>query len=299
MDAPEVEKPLKPSDHLWRYMSFAKLVSLLSTATLYLPRSDQFDDPFEGALCRGDQTHELLECYSHVASIRAQAARCAAQNPDRPLFYKLYDDSGKEVHSGEWNAIEKSTLLRLISEYPDPDELEKVVFQTEFEREKQRFLKLMEKQYFNTYIYCWHRFEKESEAMWKLYSTNIQECVAIQTTAGQVMSVIPGNPHCLIRPVRYEHNIICGDDPVDRFFSKRTAFDYENEVRIVHQAFDDNTNSHKSISLAVDVSKIINKIAVSPFAKTWLVDVVKDACMKYGMNVPVEHSILFSNPFKY
>ncbi|MDV3348077.1 hypothetical protein QGP82_05210 [Leptothoe sp. LEGE 181152] len=34
---------------LWRYMDLTKLLSLLETSKLFFPRSDKFDDPYEGA----------------------------------------------------------------------------------------------------------------------------------------------------------------------------------------------------------------------------------------------------------
>jgi hypothetical protein len=47
-----MERPydVPPADaHLWRYMDFAKYVSLLSTRALYFCRADQFEDIYEGA----------------------------------------------------------------------------------------------------------------------------------------------------------------------------------------------------------------------------------------------------------
>ena len=35
---------------LWRYMDFAKFVSILENSALFFPRADKLDDPFEGAL---------------------------------------------------------------------------------------------------------------------------------------------------------------------------------------------------------------------------------------------------------
>ena len=35
---------------LWRYMDFAKFVSLLESRALFFVRADKLDDPFEGAL---------------------------------------------------------------------------------------------------------------------------------------------------------------------------------------------------------------------------------------------------------
>jgi hypothetical protein len=35
---------------IWRYVDFAKLVSLLESQSLHLARADVFDDPFEGSV---------------------------------------------------------------------------------------------------------------------------------------------------------------------------------------------------------------------------------------------------------
>lgn len=48
---PQPEKPLTP---VWRYMDFAKLVSLLQHGALYFPRLDRLADPFEGSLSRAE-----------------------------------------------------------------------------------------------------------------------------------------------------------------------------------------------------------------------------------------------------
>ncbi|MGG0236594.1 hypothetical protein [Bacillus tropicus] len=44
----DVNSDINDAAKLWRYMDFTKLVSLLSTSTLYFPSSDQFKDVYEG-----------------------------------------------------------------------------------------------------------------------------------------------------------------------------------------------------------------------------------------------------------
>ncbi|EJP83496.1 MULTISPECIES: DUF2971 domain-containing protein [Bacillus cereus group] len=46
----DINSDINNDAKLWRYMDFTKLVSLLSTSTLYFPRSDQFKDVFEGKI---------------------------------------------------------------------------------------------------------------------------------------------------------------------------------------------------------------------------------------------------------
>ncbi|MFC1524283.1 hypothetical protein ACFL6N_05790 [Thermodesulfobacteriota bacterium] len=61
----------EPEDTLWRYMDFAKFVSLLKERALYFPAAVLFKDPFEGAI--GDKSREeewdkvQLESFQKIA----------------------------------------------------------------------------------------------------------------------------------------------------------------------------------------------------------------------------------------
>jgi len=46
---PEFEAPTNPDIKIWRYMNLPKLVSMISTGSLWLSRADLLDDPHEGA----------------------------------------------------------------------------------------------------------------------------------------------------------------------------------------------------------------------------------------------------------
>ena len=77
-DIPDIERYIRPGTHssslggppydikvpsfdeiLWRYMDFAKFVSLLEHRALFFARADKLGDPFEGAW--SDVNHKLLE----------------------------------------------------------------------------------------------------------------------------------------------------------------------------------------------------------------------------------------------
>lgn len=53
--APGFDGPDDPNAVIWRYIDFAKLVSLLDSQSLHLARADELDDDFEGSV-----PHELL-----------------------------------------------------------------------------------------------------------------------------------------------------------------------------------------------------------------------------------------------
>ena len=55
----------------------------------------------------------------------------------------------------------------------------------------------------HTFISCWHCNESESEAMWKLYSTNVNNALAIQTTYQQLYEALDKDPAIEIGKVKY------------------------------------------------------------------------------------------------
>jgi hypothetical protein len=56
-DHPAFLQPTDKSAKIWRYLDFAKFVSMLDTETLYFPRLDQLPDPFEGSLSKAEYDH--------------------------------------------------------------------------------------------------------------------------------------------------------------------------------------------------------------------------------------------------
>lgn len=56
-----VNSNIKSDAKLWRYMDFTKLVSLISTQSLYFCRSDKFKDVFEGKVFGLERKYEFLE----------------------------------------------------------------------------------------------------------------------------------------------------------------------------------------------------------------------------------------------
>jgi len=55
VDHPVFEAPEDPNVRIWRYMDFSKFVSLLASDSLYFPRADFLDDPYEGATSHANE----------------------------------------------------------------------------------------------------------------------------------------------------------------------------------------------------------------------------------------------------
>ncbi len=56
-----VNSNIEGNAKLWRYMDFTKLVSLISTQSLYFRRSDKFKDVFEGRIFGLEDRYKTLE----------------------------------------------------------------------------------------------------------------------------------------------------------------------------------------------------------------------------------------------
>ncbi len=145
-----------------------------------------------------------------------------------------------------------------------------------------------------TYISCWYNSDYESEAMWRLYSLNVQNAIAIQTTTDHLYLALDRNPDVDIGKIRYIDYQERFTHPNGSFWYKRKAFEHEKEVRAI-------TGSHNKacsgVFLPVDLSILIDCIYISPYAPKWFEDVIKDILEKYSLDKPIKHSKMNEQPF--
>lgn len=145
-----------------------------------------------------------------------------------------------------------------------------------------------------TYISCWHLNCYESEAMWKLYSKDCSNAVAIQTTAKRIYEAIDKDPNISIGKVKYidfTNRFASINGP---FWYKRKSFEYENEVRLITTKIHSND---KGVYIPVNIDTLIEKIYVSPYASEWFFDVVKNVVEKYSIKAEVTYSMMKAKPF--
>lgn len=142
------------------------------------------------------------------------------------------------------------------------------------------------------YVSCWHDNERESEAMWKLYISAKNQGVAIQTTAERLCYSIgeKGFEIGNVKYVSYDKPLDIDDIPI---WYKRTAFQHENEVRVV---FHEKGAGDYGKSVKMDLDMLIERIFISPSAPSWFAKLVKNVLLKYGLDKPVEHSKLDEKP---
>lgn len=150
------------------------------------------------------------------------------------------------------------------------------------------------------YVNCWHMNNYESYAMWKVYSQS-PDSICIQTTFAQLFDAFPENYYVgAVKYLDYEIEVVPASNAFFPVMHKRKYFEYEQEVRAVHCLLGvkdiNNANSPGSVETAIDLRALINAIYVNPFGPRWLLELVKDICEKYGLDVPIKQSSIATEP---
>ncbi|MFC4764320.1 hypothetical protein [Dyella koreensis] len=140
-----------------------------------------------------------------------------------------------------------------------------------------------------TFINCWHENERESEAMWRLYSTYLPNALAVRTSYGRLYRSLGRNPAISIGRVEYLDFESQYAGPNDAFWRKRKSFEHEREVRAMTV---DYGVDRKGLHLPCDLTVLIESVVLSPTAAPWFAHVVTDVSSKYGVSVSISHSNL-------
>jgi hypothetical protein len=142
------------------------------------------------------------------------------------------------------------------------------------------------------FVNCWYMDENESMAMWKIYSRQ-DEGIAIVSTFDKLRKSITDEREIFIGKVFYDKEK-GSPGPFKVFygsaFNKRPSFDFEKELRVVCDSLEHMIkNEHnvvigyKNVSgilIDVNLTDLIDEVVISPVAKSWFVDLIKDVVLK-------------------
>lgn len=159
----------------------------------------------------------------------------------------------------------------------------------------------------STLINCWHENPYESAAMWKLYSRE-EDGIAIKTDFNSFKTSFTCSQSIYIGSVSYvdyESFFIPDGNAFFPFLHKRKSFEHEHEVRAINSR-DPNQDDEVSMQLyhdlisrayyEVDLSILIKKVVVAPFAPNWFFDLVKSVTERYNFNFKVIRSTQAEDP---
>lgn len=145
-----------------------------------------------------------------------------------------------------------------------------------------------------TFISCWYNNEYESEAMWKLYAMNVNNAVAVQTTAEHLYEALGRSPRIDIGKVQYIDYSLKYAPLHGSFWCKRMAFEHEHEVRAVIKSLGEKKSG---IAVPINIDKLIDAIYISPYAPQWFESVVRSVLTRYGISKPLKQSQMLAIPF--
>lgn len=243
-----IGKSLKTDMTLWRYMSLDKFIDLISTKTLFLSPLSFYEktDPFEGLLPKV-ALKATIDIY--LKPIIVMEEQC------KQFKRQLLNDDINEDHE----------------RFKPLDD-----FENKLKLQKEELVPLKNKISKSTRVNCWYYSEKESEAMWKLYSDG-GKGIAIKTTVGSLVESINTDIQISLGRVKYLDFLSttlelkdCLTDGVLSPLLKRNEYEHENEVRLYSTPdfySSEKWLSHKPtpISIDVDIKKLIESIYISPY----------------------------------
>lgn len=157
---------------------------------------------------------------------------------------------------------------------------------------------------------CW-TYEKDSDAMWRIYSSDRQG-IMLETTAAD-FNLIDNLRHAVLARVIYfdrqnyiekrkeiianKSYLFAGDMAL-----KRAAFRHENEVRLLvclqdyYKEFGD-VWEISSAEFDLVPECFLRSITFDPRADNWYVETMKKYCASKGLKCPIEKSTLYQKNF--
>lgn len=145
-----------------------------------------------------------------------------------------------------------------------------------------------------TFVSCWHESEHESEAMWRLYSSFLDNAIAIQTTYKKLYESLGCDPSIEIGRVKYIDFKKNYAGINDAFWRKRKSFEHEREVRALISDF---RCKDEGKLIQCDLDVLIEQVFVSPQAPVWFIHLVNEINEKYSLGIKVSQSELLEEPF--
>lgn len=231
--------------------------------------------------CEDDKLWRYMDLSKFISLLMSSSLFFASPE----LFSDKYEGAyGDKENREKWCDFYLSNFRA--SMYTCPDNCWHFVDPQKLERDSKSLVESLINNKIPVFINCWHSNMFESEAMWNLYSQNVENAIAVQTTFGKLKTQLKGKAE--IKKVKYIDYRNEFADTSNPYWCKRKSFEHEREVRAIclgHGIID-----NKSIEIPVDLRGLIETVYISPYAPKWFYGIVKDIIKRYGYDFVVFHS---------
>lgn len=289
--------PPTDQQRIWRYMDFAKFVSLISKRALYFCNLEILakTDPHEGLLSHPNYRHRKWNEISDLT----------------PEEHKLvfFEEMTGEKRRIQFESQRNSKEYWLRRRFYDRRSLS---------------------------VNCWHANTYESAAMWTQYIRG-GEGIAVTSTYPRLVDALAQAKQRvfggMVKYLDWDKDPV--DNTFILPFSKRASFVYENELRLVYWDLEVNDKINElcgilsqhmidhlyrrisgkinwdliesdvdkvqyapGVYISADLNKLIDEIYVSPTSPDWFLEVVSEVCERFSLDRTPVRSDLFSSPVR-
>lgn len=296
---PLIQTPVNEEARAWRYMDFAKFVSLLVKREMFFCNLEVLarNDPHEGLLSFPNYRHRQWKSLSD-----------------------LTEEETKKIFFGDEEWTEENKRIQ-------------------FESTRNAKEYWARRRYYDRRAYsinCWHMNDHESAAMWTQYA-GTGPGVAITSTFSRILRAFSKtSDRIFVGLVRY-HDWL--NDEVDSTFgfplSKRMSFSHEQELRLIYwnletqhslngvfEKLSRHTMDHlfrrisgpidwdivnveasrvkfgDGLSIPLDIDMLIDEVYVSPTSGKWFLELIQEICKKFGLSRTPIYSDIHSAPIR-
>jgi hypothetical protein len=149
------------------------------------------------------------------------------------------------------------------------------------------------------FVSCWHMSEEESEAMWKLY-TSQDESICIRSKYTTLAELLPKESLLgCVQYIDYRKDRFDTNEMWSYIIHKWKSFEHEREIRAVIYGSDTcpfESVGGRGLIVPIDTIGLIEEIFVSPASQSSLLEVIEGLVKKYELKAPVLKSRVHAEP---
>lgn len=255
---PRFESPSDQNVTIWRYMDFAKFVSMLHTGHLHFTRLDGFGDPFEGALPK-----------RHVQAVRQARVEHQEKNPE---LWEHFKNLGQVKSSATEEYQELRTRIAVNCWHKNEQE-SAAMWSLYLKSENGIAIQ-------STYKKLAESFNSNDKTV--IVWVGMVKYIDYEKEMFEDFNnmLLPA----LHKRASFQHEnelraVVCGSTP------------YEGNLHLDMREFPET-----GVDVAVDLGTLIDSIYVAPGTPEWFKQSVESVAEKYELGVPVKQSSLDDEP---
>ena len=215
------------------------------------------------------------------------------------LFFSAADELGDPFEGSLSKITEVVRLAQFKEHFPEDDD-------HSIKQMHRNLAHWLKKHRAFTLISCWHENTHESEAMWRLYARE-KDGIAIKTDFDLFKNSFTCSESIYIGKVSYidyMRDWIPDGNTFYPFLHKRKSFMHEQEVRAISDRGSPQDEVYQKLRdkdltgvyYEVDLSLLIKKVIVAPFAPDYFLELVKSVTKRYNFNFPIVKSTQADDP---